>query len=270
MGNPLVIGHRGASALAPENTMAAFRRAIENGADGVEFDVRLSGDGVPVVIHDRTLRRTGLCDGAVAEMTAKELGNISVGNWFNRLHPKLADKEYAFQCVPLLDEVCQFFKANRSDDDQFAGARLYVEIKTNRVRASTDELVSKVVESVWAHRLEPRTTLLSFDVAALDKVKQLAPAISTGILFKPSVGPTALIKSQKMISLAVSSGASEIGLHKSLVTERTVRKALERNLRVVVWTVKHPKWMTRAGVWGIHALITNHPATMIKSRSSRR
>ena len=264
-----MIGHRGASALAPENTMAAFRRAVEDGSDGVEFDVRLSGDGVPIVIHDRTLRRTGLCDGAVVEMTARELGNISVGNWFNRLHPKLADEEYPFQCVPLLDEVWQLFKADRSNDDAFARAKLYVEIKTNRVRASTDELVSKVVESVLAHRLEHRTTLLSFDVAALGKVRQLNSAISTGILFKPKVGPVALIKSQKMISLAISTGASEIGLHKLLATERTVRMATERNLRIVVWTVKHPKWITRAGVWGIHALITNNPATMIKSRSSQ-
>ena len=68
---PLIIGHRGASAIAPENTLAAFKRAIQDGADGIEFDVRLSQDGVPVVIHDATLARTGLTDGVVAELSGR-------------------------------------------------------------------------------------------------------------------------------------------------------------------------------------------------------
>ncbi|MDQ3754751.1 MAG: glycerophosphodiester phosphodiesterase, partial [Acidobacteriota bacterium] len=63
---PLIIGHRGASAVAPENTLGAFARALDDGADGIEFDVRLARDGVPIVIHDATLKRTALQDGAVA------------------------------------------------------------------------------------------------------------------------------------------------------------------------------------------------------------
>ncbi len=70
---PLILGHRGASALAPENTIAAFARAMHDGADGVEFDVRLSRDQVPVVIHDSTLKRTGLIDSVVSALTAAEL-----------------------------------------------------------------------------------------------------------------------------------------------------------------------------------------------------
>ncbi len=81
---PLIIGHRGASALAPENTLAAFRRAIADGADGIEFDVRLARDGVAVVIHDATLERTGLLKRRVANLTADELQAIDVGSWFRR------------------------------------------------------------------------------------------------------------------------------------------------------------------------------------------
>jgi glycerophosphoryl diester phosphodiesterase len=68
---PLIIGHRGASALAPENTLAAFERAMRDGADGIEFDVRLARDAVPVVIHDAGLRRTGLREGEVESLTSR-------------------------------------------------------------------------------------------------------------------------------------------------------------------------------------------------------
>src|SRR4030095_1405241 len=81
---PLIIGHRGASAVAPENTLGAFELAVQDGADGIEFDVRLSQDGVPVVIHDATLARTGLVDGVVAELSAEVLGRTNVGSWFSQ------------------------------------------------------------------------------------------------------------------------------------------------------------------------------------------
>ena len=106
--SPLIIGHRGASALAPENTLAAFARALDDGADGIELDVRLAKDGVPVVIHDATLRRTGLTSGEVAQMTSEQLANVNVGSWFNRAHPTLAREEYEQQRVPTLADVFQF------------------------------------------------------------------------------------------------------------------------------------------------------------------
>src|SRR5215475_8462662 len=78
MREPLIIGHRGASAVAPENTMAAFQAAIAAGADGVEFDVRLSRDGVPVIIHDDTLQRTVGLRKRVSDLTAEELHRVDV------------------------------------------------------------------------------------------------------------------------------------------------------------------------------------------------
>ena len=83
MQKPLIIAHRGASALAPENTLAAFRRAIADSAEGLEFDVQLSKDNVPVVIHDFDLKRLGRREGFVKDFTAEELQRIDVGSWFN-------------------------------------------------------------------------------------------------------------------------------------------------------------------------------------------
>src|SRR5437667_4592365 len=88
---PLIIGHRGASAQKPENTIPAFDLALELEADGIEFDVRLASDGVPVVIHDPDLKRTGRQTGLVRKSSSAELEKIDAGTWFNLKHPTLAD-----------------------------------------------------------------------------------------------------------------------------------------------------------------------------------
>src|SRR4030095_11333732 len=113
MNTPLIIGHRGASAVAPENTLAAFREAIAVGADGIEFDVRLTHDGVPVVIHDSTLRRTGGLSRRVGDMTWSEVAKVDVGSWFS--------KSFANECVPSLAELFTLFQSNNGN--------LYLEMK---------------------------------------------------------------------------------------------------------------------------------------------
>src|SRR5437762_8561762 len=104
---PLIIGHRGAAAVAPENTLASFARAYQDGAQGIEFDVRLARDRVPVIIHDATLRRTAGRAGFVAALNAAELGATDVGTWFNRRFPALARAEYARTSVPTLAQVLE-------------------------------------------------------------------------------------------------------------------------------------------------------------------
>src|SRR5882724_3259670 len=107
---PLVIGHRGSSAVAPENTIAAFRRAITDGADGFEFDVRLARDGQPVVIHDGSLQRTARIPGAVAQLTSAQLQKIDVGSWFNHQRPDSARSEYELETIPTLERVFDLVK----------------------------------------------------------------------------------------------------------------------------------------------------------------
>src|SRR6185312_12061571 len=101
----------GASALAPENTLAAFATALRDGADGIEFDVRLSSDGVPVVIHDATLGRTAMIKTAVSALTAAELCTVEVGSWFNRKFSHLARPEFAREPVPTLAQVFESFSS---------------------------------------------------------------------------------------------------------------------------------------------------------------
>src|SRR5271169_2602058 len=101
----LNIGHRGASGEAPENTLAAFDLALRQGADGIEFDVRLSSDGVPVVIHDPRLERTTSGSGHVDDLPLSVLKRLDAGSWFNRRFPKRAQNRYAGLKVPTLAEV---------------------------------------------------------------------------------------------------------------------------------------------------------------------
>ena len=89
---PLIIAHRGASALAPENTLAAFRKAIEDGAEGIEFDVRLSKDGKAVVFHDADLKRIAGRDEKIIDLSFAELQKIDMGTWFNRVFPHLGKR----------------------------------------------------------------------------------------------------------------------------------------------------------------------------------
>ena len=82
-GRPLIIAHRGASAYAPENTLVSFRRAVELGADGIEFDVRLAGDGVAVVFHDPSLNRIAGRKGKIEQTDSVDLSVTDAGSWFN-------------------------------------------------------------------------------------------------------------------------------------------------------------------------------------------
>lgn len=258
---PLIIGHRGASAVAPENTLASFARAMEEGADGVELDVRLASDGIPVVIHDPTLHRTGLCEGLVARMTARELSRKDVGAWFNRKKPWLALDQYAREGVPILAEVFSFFAAYSANE----GALIYVELKTDFAEKSAAELVRSVVRLINDHRLRERVVVVSFNLSAIAEVRRLNPAIRTGALFEPKTDPARLLRKQKMIAAAADCGAEEILLHRSIAGARAVTLAAKSKLRPVVWTVDDPRWMRRASSLGIHAVITNDPAAMCQS-----
>ena len=105
--SPLIIGHRGASAVAPENTLAAFKRALDDGADGLEFDVRLARDRVPVVIHDATLRRTALIAGSIATLSSVELARVDVGTWFNLRFAALAQAAYSNERIATLEATVE-------------------------------------------------------------------------------------------------------------------------------------------------------------------
>jgi glycerophosphoryl diester phosphodiesterase len=245
----LIIGHRGASAVAPENTMAAFREALEVGADGIEFDVRLTRDGVPVVIHDSTLRRTGNLPQRVADLTWAEISKIDVGSWFAAA--------FANETVPSLAELFTLFQSNNST--------LYLEMKCDSP-AEHRPLAEACVKAIDDHSLKSRVVVECFQLPALQVLREIDPDIKTVALFEPSFTNPSVLSDQRLIKKATDIGAAALALHHRLARESLVHKAKAAGLRVAVWTVDDPAWIERARAMGIDALITNNPAAMLAHR----
>lgn len=257
---PLIIGHRGASASAPENTLAAFARALDDGADGIELDVRPAADRLPVVIHDATLKRTRLRNAAVGHLTLSELAATDAGTWFNRTYPAFANDEYARECVPTLEQVFQLFLSRTGP------AVIYVELKTDNKTCA--DFIRAIIGLINRLEIQARAVIVSFDLAALELVKQIDPSIRTGALFAPRHGAATGLRAAKIVASASACGATEILLHRLIARPRLIKAAIASNLRVVVWTVDDPEWIRRAKDLGVHALITNNPALLLKAKAS--
>jgi len=252
MKRPLIIAHRGSSARAPENTMAAFQMAIQDGAEGIEFDVHLANDSVPVVIHDDDLRRTGSRPERVADVTSSELATVDVGSWFNTKYPDLADSEFSSQTVPALVEVLDLLK-------DFNGL-IYIELKCDDKNCI--DLVAAVCEVIRDSPKLPKIIIKSFKLGAMPEVRHCLPSVATAALFAPEV-MLYLRRREHIVALAREFGADQLSVHYSLITPRLCRLAAEAKMPLTVWTVDDPVWVMRRRNLSIRAVITNDPARML-------
>lgn len=241
-----VVAHRGASAVAPENTLAAFRHALEMGVDGVELDVQPTRDSQVVVIHDERLERTTAGQGFVFERTLAELGQLEAGSWFNRAHPTRAQVAYGEERIPTLAEVIELLRAQPQ--------RLYIEIKVSeRTPAGFEE---RVLELVGRNGFESRTVVLSFDPNTLRRVRQLAPAVATGILFRDLPADPIL--------LARTIGATGIAPRADRVSKELVEAAHRAGLVVAVWTVDSPELLRKLVAMGVDGIVSNVPDQVLE------
>ena len=252
---PLIIGHRGASAHAPENTIAALKMAVDAGADGVEFDVRLAKDGVPVVIHDADLWRVARRRDKVADLYSGELAQIDVGTWFDRMVPERSLAAHSAETVPTLEQVLQTL--NNS-----AGL-IYVELKTDA--STSDRLVDTACDVIRNFSPLFRIIVKSFDLDALRRLRTRLPDVAIAALFDPSAA-TVLRRRSALVAMAAACGAGHVSVHWSMATRRLVAAANAAEMPVTVWTVEHPRWIARANEIGIRSLITNDPSKLLTIR----
>ena len=255
-GKPLIIGHRGASSHAPENTLAAFKMAIDAGADGIEFDVQLASDGVPIVIHDATLSRTCLQPEAIAEMTSDQLGRTDAGSWFNAKYPRLANPEFSREAVPTLRQVLDLCR-------NFSGL-IYIELKVNV--PDHVSLAAAVCDTIRDSPQLGQMIVKSFKLGAIPEVRHRLPEVQTAALFEPSI-MTILRKRKYIIAMAREFGADQISLHTSLATQKLASLADDAGLPVTIWTADNPRWIARCRDRNIYSLITNDPAELLKERA---
>lgn len=237
---PLVIAHRGASSDAPENTIAAFELALEQGADGIELDVHLSKDDHPVVIHDFTLERTTDGIGPVRERTVRELKRLDGGGWHSRI--------FRGQRIQTLQEVLERFRDR---------TRFWIELKGGS--GLYPGIEERVVAMIEIYEVLDRSLVQSFDHAALGRTRALNREIKLGALVaQPPLPP----------AWSIPAGADAVcpGVH--LVTEDAVRALSGAGLDCYVWTVNEPAQMDRLVGWGVSGIITDRPG-LLRARLGR-
>ncbi len=238
-----IVGHRGASGDAPENTMAAFELALAQGADGIEFDVHLSRDGVPVVIHDARLNRTTPGRGQIRQHTAAALARLDAGSWFNRRFPARARARYSACRIPRLAEVLRWVRAER--------CQAWLEIKQPRLPYRGIE--EKVLQQICAAGAERFTTVISFHLHTLRRIRRLDSSIPLGIDF---TRPLLAVPQAKRIS------AGTLLPHGRFANRRWVARAHRAGLRVVAWGLDDPASVRRALANGADGIITSFPALL--------
>jgi len=231
----LAIAHRGASGYAPENTFAAFRRAIAMGVGFIETDLQLSRDARFVAIHDSTVNRTTNGQGAVHELTLADLRKLDAGSWFG--------SEFAGERIPTLEEILEFA---RKHDVVF-----YLEMKPSGSWGGEHALISALRESGEI----ARTVVISFDPAILLNVRKIEPTLMTGLLYEGQISDP--------LHSAIEIGARQLAVRGDLITPRLLKEARERDLQVVCWTVNHPAHMRLLAEAGIDGIISDYPDRLL-------
>lgn len=242
---PLVFGHRGASAYAPENTLEAFRLALEQGADGFELDVTLSADGVPVVIHDDRVDRTTNGHGLVSGLTLADLKRLDAG------YSDRFGGQFAGARIPTLAEV---FEA--------CAAAPIINVELKHDRSPARQLAQKVVEVIHAYERSGRVLVSSFRFSSLARVKALDPELPVALLYMlPRFGPRLAQclagrlphEAHNPTSLGLSAG--------------DIAWCHRHGLRVNVWTVDDESEMRRLIAEGVDGLIANRPDVAVRVRA---
>jgi len=238
--NIWAIAHRGASGHAPENTMAAFRRAVELGATFIETDLQLSRDARVVAIHDFTLDRTTNGKGQVHVQTLEQIRALDAGAWFG----DHGAEPFSGERVPTLDEILDFAKEH---DIIF-----YLEIKSGPAWG----IEHAVVATLRDQNASARVVILSFDPATLDSVHRLDSTMMTGFLCEHP--------SNDLVERTVRAGARQLVARGDLITANIVEKAHHAGLQVVAWTINEPEQMRRLIATGIDGIITDYPDCLFK------
>lgn len=246
------VAHRGASAYAPENTLAAVRKAIARDADLVEFDVHRTRDGALVLLHDATLDRTTdvrrvfprRAPWRVQDFTHAELMRLDAGSWLSR--------EYAGERIPTLDEAFDVLA--------LSGCGALVELKSPQLQPGiVEEVAAAAARHQGGHRRALRVTVQSFDHQAMRRLRELGSGVGVGLLGTPT--PARLPE--------LATWATQIGSHHHRVSRPYVDLVQSLGMQCFVWTVNRAPSMRRALHLGVDGVITDRPDVMHEVRLGR-
>lgn len=225
--------HRGASGSAPENTMAAIRLAASSGVWGCEVDVQQTADGVPVLLHDKSLRRTTGKAKKIWKTTYAQLRGYDAGSWFS--------PDYAYEAVPALEEVIRFARGKMM---------LNLELKTT---GHTGSLIENVARLIRQEKAEEFCLCTSFDYDAVNQIRALVPGLRTGGIFWRSP-PEEYWESPHEI----------MSVNYEKLKEKTILAAKKAGKEIHVWTVNNLADAVKLKAKTIDSIITNYPQKLIE------
>ena len=237
---PLILGHRGAKNYAPENTLASFTLALEQGADGVELDAKLSADGHIVVHHDRTVDRTTNGHGRLSQFPLAALRELDAGRFFS--------EKFRGEKIPLLDEVFETI-----------GKRAIINVELTNYFTPLDNLVEKVCELVRRHALQKHIIFSSFFGWNLRKAAKFLPEVPRGLLaFGGWKGDWA-----RSFGFAFGDYYA-LHPHVTDVTAQQVQRVHRLHRKINVWVVDSEEDARRLLGWGVDGLITSDPLGVVR------
>lgn len=234
---PVIIAHRGASAHAPENTMAAFERAIREGADACECDVRVTADGSIVLMHDSNVARTTDGVGEVARMSRQEISALDAGSW--------KSSEYAGQRPPLLADVLDLHKDR---------ATLCIELKDY----GCGEQVLRTIDACGA---EDWASVCSFDYAACAEARRYNALVPVAWIVSPAPGE---LTAQEVVRRLLAANLQAVSTTVRFLSEELLMLCRKAGLGVWIWTVDEPASIARLLRLGVDAIIANDPALALE------
>lgn len=234
-----VQAHRGASAVAPENTIAAFRAAAEQGAKWVELDVALLADGTLVVIHDDSVDRTTSGTGSLGQISRADLERLDAGAWFG--------SEFAGERIPTLEEALKALGE--------LGLNANVEIKQHTHHKSLDQLTSAVQAALQTRSAATRIMISSFDAEALKAMHVLQPELELAMLWSTIPADwEAQLAAIPSTTIHLDYKALSIGL---------LEAAKQRGIKVRAWTCNEPEALTSFWTAGLSGVITDDPRVFL-------
>lgn len=234
-----VQAHRGASKERPENTMAAFRRAAELRADGIELDVHLLKDGSLVVHHDSDLGRCETVKGKIYDFSGKNIQSFSIGEWFS---PK-----YKRETIPFFQEVLDFLKANN----------LFLNVEIKAESGFLNDIADRVVLLLNEYNMVNRCIISSFNHYVLKEIKEKYPQYKTGVLYVEDL-------SLDIVAYCQKHQFDAIHPYYRNVSRELVERCHKSGISVNVWTVDSPADILRMMEYGVDRVISNDVATAVK------
>ncbi|MFE0302717.1 MULTISPECIES: glycerophosphodiester phosphodiesterase [Bacillus] len=236
-----IIAHRGSSSAAPENTIAAFDVAVEQGADYIELDVQMTMDQHVVVIHDDTVDRTTNGNGLVKSYTLDQLKKLDAGSWF--------EQQYTNERIPTLQEILERYS-------QRIG--ILIEIKHPKRQIGIEKAVARIINRFSYSR---HIIIQSFDVHALQRIKAFAPSLRTALIIKPDA-----FKLTKRKLTTYSSFANGLNMKKTMINRWWIDRIHSFGMEVFIWTVKDQKTADRIKKYPIDGVVTDNPLFFQKEK----